>query len=173
MGPQRKMGIELSRLRPGEIIATAGALLLLVFMFALPWYEVHAVPGPPASAARVTTFDGWGLGHVRWLLVVTIVAALALAYFQAARRSPAIPVSLSVIVTVLALVSTLALLYKVLINVPGPDQLVDARAGAYLGLLSAILTLYGAFASMRQEGISPRDAPRQIETVRRGGAGGS
>ena len=162
------MDIHLSRLRPGEIIAAASAVLLLVFMFALPWYEVK--PGPGVSSS----LNGWhGLAHTRWLLVPTIVAALALASFQATRRSPAIPVTLSVSVTVLALLSSLVLIYKVLINVPGPGALVHARAGAYLGLLSAIGMLYGGFASMREEGISPRDAPMEIETIRRTGTGRS
>ncbi len=108
------MRIDISRLRPGEIIAGAAAVLLLVLMFAVPWYRV-----------RATSIDGWdSLTDLRWLLIVTIIAALALAYFQATRRAPAIPVNLSVIVTVLGLVSSLALIYRVLINVPGSDSVV-------------------------------------------------
>lgn len=166
------MDIEISRLRPGEIIAAASAVLLLVFMFALPWYGVRSARSP--SIGVTTNLSGWqGLTHTRWLLVVTIIAALALAYFQTTRPAPAIPVSLSLIVTVLALLTSLVLVYRVLINVPGSDQLVDAKAGAYLGLLSAFGILCGGFASMRQEGISPSDAPTEIETVRLGDTGGS
>jgi Mn2+/Fe2+ NRAMP family transporter len=169
------MVIAISRLRPGEIIAGAGAVLLLVLMFAVPWYGVKSTLTPTASTLGVSTsLDGWdSLSDLRWLLIVTIVAALALAYFQATRRAPAIPVSLSVIVTVLGLVSALALIYRVLINVPGSDSVVDARVGAYLGLASTLAILYGGYASMRQEGISPDDAPAEIETIRRGEPGGS
>jgi hypothetical protein len=169
------MDMQITRLRPGEIIAAASAVLLLVFMFGLPWYSVK--PGLPAagSAHAVSTkLSGWqGLTDIRWLILVTIIAALALAYSQATRRSPAIPVSLSVIVTVLALLTTLALIYRVLINVPGSDSLVEARVGAYLALLSALGILYGGFTSMRQEGISPSDAPTEIETVNARGTGGT
>jgi hypothetical protein len=162
------MRIDISRLRPGEIIAGAGAVLLLVLMFAVPWYGVKSTPSPTASSLGVSTsINGWdSLSHLRWLLIVTIIAALALAYFQATRRAPAIPVNLSVIVTVLGLVSSLALIYRVLINVPGSDSVVDARVGAYVGLVSALAILYGGFASMRQEGIAPQDAPAEIETIR-------
>jgi hypothetical protein len=161
------MGIVLSRLRRGEIIAGASAVLMLVFMFALPWYEERTPLG-------LDTFNGWdGITHVRWLLVVTIAVALALVYFQATRPAPAIPVTLSVILTVLALLSTVVLIYKVLINVPGPDAYVHVKVGAYLGLASALTMLYGAFLSMREEGISPRDAPTEIETIRPQGSGGS
>ncbi len=169
------MRIDISRLRPGEIIAGASAVLLLVVMFSVPWYRVKSTLSPTASTLGVSTsINGWdSLGHVRWLLIATIVAALALAYFQAARRAPAIPVNLSVIVTVLGLVSALALIYRVLINVPGSDSVVDVRVGAYLGLASALAILYGGFSSLRQEGIAPQDGPAEIETIRRGDPGGS
>jgi cytochrome bd-type quinol oxidase subunit 2 len=160
------MDIRLRRLRRGEVIVGASALLLLVFVFALTWYEQRTVAGEH-------TFTGWqGLPTARWLLLVTIVAALALVYFQAARRTPAIPVTLSVVVTVLALLTAIALIYKVLINPPGPSS-VDVKVGAYLGLVSSLALLYGGFASMRREGISSRDAPAEIEVVPLERPGGS
>jgi len=117
-----------------------------------------------SNLGQPTTFDGWnGLQTLRWLLLVTIVAALALAYFQASRRSPAIPVVLSVIVTVLGGLSALALIYRVLINTPAST--LDQRAGAYLGLVAAIVIAYGGYKSMREEtGTDP--AVLDIETVR-------
>lgn len=161
------MEIRRSRLRRGEIIAGASAVLLVAFMFALPWYD----EGRAGGRHRI---NGWqGLLHVRWLLLVTILAALALAYFQAARRAPAIPVTLSVIVTVLALLSAIVLIYKVLINPPGAHGPVDVEVGAYLGLASTAAMLYGGFASMRREGISSRDAPAEIEVVALERPGGS
>jgi hypothetical protein len=168
------MDLHPSRLRPGEWIAAAGAILLLVFLFALPWYAVKAPYRPTASLAGVATSrNGWhSLTHLRWLLMATIVTALALAYLQASRRAPALPVSFSVIVSVLAAISVVALIYRVLINVPGPDSVVDQRAGAYLGLLSGCAVLYGGYRSMRQEGVAQRDAP-EVPTVSPSGAGGS
>jgi hypothetical protein len=169
------MRIELSRLRAGEIAAGVSGLLLAVFMFALPWYGLKRALAPTASSLGISTsFDGWhALSHVRWLVLLTVIAALALAYFQAASRAPAIPVTISVIATVLGAITVLALIYRVLINVPGPANLVDVKPGAYLGLVTAIGVLVGAFVSMREEGISPRDAPAEIETVRAGAPAGS
>ena len=37
----------------------------------------------------------------------------------------------------LGIVTVLVLIYRVLINVPGADSVVDRRAGAYVGLVSA------------------------------------
>jgi hypothetical protein len=141
-------------------------VLLLVFMVALHWYGVKTPRGWNAATLGVpTSFTGWdALSHLRWLVVITVVSALALAYFQAAQRAPAIPACLSVIVTVLAIVTFVVLAYRVVIDVPGSGDL-HQEAGAWLGLLSALGIVYGGYASMRKEGISPRDAPGEVEMV--------
>jgi threonine/homoserine/homoserine lactone efflux protein len=95
--------------------------------------------------------------------VVTLALAFALVVAQAARRSPAIPVTLSMFVAVLGLISVLALIYRVLINPPAHEQ-----AGAFLGLLSAVALAYGGYLSLREEGIARRDAPAEIPVVRPG-----
>jgi len=143
-----------SRLRRGEILAGVSALLLLVFLLAGKWY------GSGANSR-----SGWqALTDLRWLLVVTIAAAFALVVTQTTRRAPAIPVTLSMIVTVLGLITVVALIYRVLIDAPAHEQ-----AGAYLGLLSASGLAYGGFLSLRQEGIARRDAPAEIPVIRPGG----
>jgi succinate-acetate transporter protein len=144
-----------SRLRRGEILAGAGAVLLLVFMLAGDWYG-------SGSHGR----SGWqALTDLRWLVIVTIALTLLLTVTQAVRRAPAVPAALSVIVTVLGIITVLALIYRVLIDAPAHEQ-----AGAYLGLLSAIALAYGAYASLRQEGVARRDAPAEIPVERPGGA---
>lgn len=159
-------GLDPRRLRLGEIVAGASAALLLVFMFALHWYAVSGKLSETLGRGlgQPTTWNGWnGLAHLHWLLLVTIIAALALAYFQAARPEPAIPIVLSVIVTVLGGLTALALIYRVLISTPGSN--LDQQAGAYLGLVAAIGIAYGGYKSMRQEaGTDP--ATLNIETVR-------
>ena len=74
------------------------------------------------------------------------------------------PVSLSVFVSVFALITVLILIDRVLIDPPGGD-LAEAKAGAYIGLLSAVVMLVGGFFSMRDEGIHHRDAPQEIEKL--------
>jgi hypothetical protein len=148
------MNLDPGRLRRGELLAGTGAVLLFVFLLAGKWYG-HG------GQART----GWeALTSLRWLLLVTIAAALALVAAQVARRSPAIPVTLSMIVAVLGLITVLALIYRVLISPPAHEQ-----AGAFLGLLSAIGLAYGGFLSLREEGIARRDAPRDIPVVTPGG----
>ena len=114
------------------------------------------------TAARVT---GWqALTDLRWLLLVTIVAAVALVFMQATRRAPAIPVTLSLIVMLLGLVTVVALIYRVLINpaaAPAGGRLprpAVARSGSRAA----------ATCSLRQEGIARRDERRDIPIVRPG-----
>jgi hypothetical protein len=169
------MGLDPSRLRRGELIVGAGTLVLLVSMFALKWYGPSAPFHPTAVSLGVpTSVNGWNaLTHLRWLMLVTIACGLALVYLQAARRAPAVPVTFSVIVTVLGLLTALALFYRVVINEPGSDGVIDQKAGAFVGLASAIAIVIGGYLSMRDEGIADRDAPSEIETVHLGNASGS
>jgi hypothetical protein len=148
------MDFDPSRLRRGELLAGAGAVLLLVFMLLGKWAGSHS---------------GWqALPSLRWLVAVTIAAAFGLLILQATRRAPAVPVTMSLIVTVLGIITVLALIYRVLINPPAHQH-----TAAYLGLLSAIGLGYGGYVSLREEGIARRDAPRDIPMVRPGHESGS
>jgi hypothetical protein len=139
----------------------AGAIVLLASMFLLSWY------GP-------TSLTGWeALTDLRWLLLLTIVASFALCYLQAARRSPALPISFSVIVIVLGVLTALALIYRVLINEPGSDSVVVQKPGAFVGLVSALAIVYGGYRSMREEGVAERDGPQEIKTVKLDRASGA
>src|SRR5579863_2219760 len=114
------MGFDMSRLRRGELLAGASAVLLLVFLLAGKWY---------GSGADAQT--GWqALTVLRWLIAVSVLAAFVLVILQTTRRTPAIPVTMSMIVAVLGLITVLALIYRVLIDMPAHQQ-----SGAYLGLL--------------------------------------
>jgi hypothetical protein len=148
-----------SRLRRGEWLVGAGAVALLVLMFAFKWYG----PGNITGSTYVNgTVNGWhGLTHVRWLILFTIAVSLSLPVAQATRRAPALPASISVIVPVLALITVLWLGYRVLISIPPHET-----AAAYVGLASAVAILAGGYLSLREEGIAPDDGPPEIPTVR-------
>jgi hypothetical protein len=135
-----------SRLRRGELTAAAAALVLLVLMLVLRCY---------GSRTTWETLTGW-----RWLGLVTVLTAFALAYFQAARRAPALPAVLSTVLTVLSLLSALWLAVDVALVQPAHE-----RFSSVLCLLAAGGLFYGALRSLREEGISPRDQPRDIPTV--------
>jgi hypothetical protein len=147
------MRIVPARLRRGEVIAGAAGMLLLALMFLVPWYGLTGSAQRSAAALGApVTVDGFiGLSVVRWPILLAVFAALSLLVSQVTQRAPALPVSFSVIATVLGAVVVLALLYRVLINVPGPDSRMDSKLGAYLGLLVACGLTYGAASSLREE----------------------
>jgi len=145
------VSFRLSRLRVGEWTIAAGSVILLASMLLAPWF----------TPARGHSLDGWhGLAHAHWLLVVSTAVGLAAAVLQASRRSPAIPVTISLIAGLLGAGSTVWLLYRVLLDPPGSREV-----GGFIGLLGAVTIAYGGWRSLRQEGIAPEDGPGEIPTV--------
>ena len=165
------MKFDPSRLRRGELIVGGGAVVLALALFVLPFYGVSGTFAPTlASEGQATSFDGWhGLLHLRWLVLIAVLAALALVWFQATRRAPAIPVTSGLIVMLLALLTALALIWRVLIDPPGGD--LDVRWGGYVALVGSLAMFYGGYLSMRQEGLGDRDVRTEIEIVRLPGTG--
>jgi hypothetical protein len=150
------MEFDPSRLRRGEMLAGASAVLLAVFMVGGKWYGTGTRDGGSRT--------GWqALTDLRWLLLVTIVAGVGLVFAQASRRAPAVPVTMSLVVMLLGLVTVVALIYRVLINAAAHQQ-----TAAYLGLLWALGIAWGGYLSLRQEGIARRDERRDIPIVRPG-----
>jgi hypothetical protein len=143
------METEPPHLRRGEIVAGAGGLALLIILFGLDWLRSAGV-----------TRDGWSAVPVlRWVIVVAALSALALTVAQATTRAPALPVSLSVIATVLSALTALLLIIRLLTTG------ATLQPGAYLGLLAAIGMTYGAFASLRAEHGWTPGPDHPIETV--------
>jgi hypothetical protein len=166
-----RIELELSRLRRGELIAGVSGIVLLASVLLLPWYGTSATAG---TIGRSISATGWSsLSILRWLILLASLAGIALALAQAAFRPPAVPVALSVVASALGVPTAIAVIYRVLINVPGPDNLIGQRFGAFLGLVGALALLYGALTSLREEGIASDDAVAAIPTVRPAGQDGS
>ncbi len=156
------MHFRLSRLRRGELVSAAAVVVMVVALFGLKWYGASAGP-----SGRSPAVNGWtGATHLRWLLVIAILAGVAVVVTQAACRAPAIPASLDVLATVVAFVAVLWLVFRVLLDAPA-HQLF----GAWLELIGALGLLAGAFGALRQEGIAAGDGPGEIPVVELGGPG--
>jgi hypothetical protein len=148
------MGFHPSRLRRGEVLAGASAVVLLVLLLVVDWYH-----GDGRTAGSLT---GWqALTDLRWLLLVAIALALGLVLAQAAMRAPAVPVTLSMFTMIFGIVSVVALAVRALIS-PPPHQ----QVGAYLGLLATLGVAVGGYLSFRQEGVAARDERTDIPVVR-------
>src|SRR5437588_7060217 len=98
------MHLKSSRLRRPEWVIGIGGVVLLLATFLLPWYTVVKSSAPPGPKYFITeSIDGWhGLAVVRWLIVLTILAAFAVVFFQARERAPALPVAFTMLAAPLA-----------------------------------------------------------------------
>jgi len=150
--------VQLSRLRRGEIIALVSALVIVVLVFAVPWFQFTNPDGSHTSA------NAWNsLPTLRWLILVTAATGLLLGYFQASRAAPALPVTWDVIVVTLSAITTVILLIRILTGEGSP------RAGAFAGLVAVAALTAGAFLSLREEGGWTPGPEHPVETIVIGG----
>jgi hypothetical protein len=138
-------------------------------MLALPWYALGVPIHAPFPVAAPATITGWNvLTTVRWLAVLTIGVTIV--------GEPLIRVSAR-LTRVAAGVTTLALAYRVLINLPDSAKVEAPLVCAYLGLVAAAAIAVGARspesprAGDRAEG--PRDGSRGAHSPRSGEVGSS
>ena len=122
-------------IRRAQLLAAVSALVLLVLLFALKWYG----PGAITSSYQTSTVNGWqGLIHLRWLILVTVASAFALAALGVIAPRSRLQLPLSLILTLLALATLLWLGYRVLISIP-PGE----KPAAFAGLACALAIFLG------------------------------
>ena len=151
------------RVHRGELISLCSALLLLIIMFALEWYGVDEMPGPDTARTGLSHAENaWhALTVVRWVMLAAIAVSLGSVVVHATQRSHGVKTDTGLIVWLLGSATAALLVYRVLIDLPSPNSVVDQKLGAYLGLLSAVGIAYGGFQSMREERVRARRfAPR-------------
>jgi hypothetical protein len=151
-----------SRLRAGEWTAAAGAALLLVALF-LDWFSLLAIEFGNTGVVARDVESGWsGLG---WLTLVFAVAAIAvgawMAFAVATARPVAQVVAASVLTATVGTIAFVALVLRVLIFQPGPNNITEVRYGAWLGLLGALLVALGGWWALKDE---RTDAPESAYT---------
>ena len=134
------------RLTQGQKIAGIAGLVLLISLF-LSWYGVD-FDGLEDIAGVDTTVDAWGaFDLIDLVLFLTAVAAIAYAALAAAGRHVDLPVSPAQVVAGLGALSALLVLYRIL-NQPGPNDLIDVKYGAFIGLLASAAIAYAGVRSL-------------------------
>ena len=143
--------MELSRLRPGELIAAGGGAALLVVMF-FDWYAAGGTTEVGGRDIVISVgFSAWEVfGFTDVLLALAGLLAIGLAVVTAARRSPALPVAGSVITTTVGVLATLLVFYRIL-DQPGPNEFIEVKLPAFLGFLCTLAIAAGGWRSMRDE----------------------
>jgi hypothetical protein len=140
------------RLRLGEWIAALAGVGLIVSL-TLDWY---------GARGRETGISGFAAFDVIDLLLVLVAAVgIALAIIQATRDRPALPAAAAVLTVTAGILGALLVLYRI-VNEPGPDDVVEVRSGAYLGLLATAALTAGGWLSLADEhvrGVPPGPEP--------------
>jgi hypothetical protein len=136
-----------------ELIEAAGASLLLVALLFLKWFGVGGAVGRFAPRAAAAGSEGaWHtLTVLRWPALLAAGLALLPVFVRPVRRWVGLPRRTHTAVAVLGAVTTLLIGYRVLIDLPDPNRVVDQKAGAILGLLGALLIVIGGVESMRAQ----------------------
>jgi hypothetical protein len=137
----------MGRVRDGEWIAGAGGVALLAAMF-LHWYGAG-----PFEATAWQAFDVLDV-----VLALLALVPLGLVVTQATRSSPSIPVALSVLTTLAGGLAGLLILYRI-VNQPGPNDVVQVQAGAWLGFVAALVIAGGGWRSLSVEAIPGAPLP--------------
>jgi hypothetical protein len=122
-------------------------------MFLTKWYGLAGVPDPSAARPAISIAeDAWnGLTTVRWIMLLTIAAALGSVVLHASQRSHGTRTDTSRIVFALGSMTSILLLYRVLIALPQASRVIDQKLGAILGLVCALGIAVGGFESMHEQ----------------------
>jgi hypothetical protein len=172
---------DVSRLRRGERIAAIGGVLLFILLF-FNWYDISvsiSAAGITRSGdvASVSAWDAFSFIDI-YLLVVALVA-IGLAALTASQRTPALPVTASVITTAVAALGTLLILFRI-VDTPGGSGSffggsvdVSPTIWAFVALIVTAGITYAGYLSMREEGTTLGDVRAQASAAFEGSGSGS
>lgn len=141
--------MDLRRLRSGELLAGFSAVTLLAVMF-MDWF------------GGATAWDA--LTFVRVALVITALLALSIVVLTVT-RTVAMACSAAGITVGVGSITLLLLLYRVVINEPGPNAVVDIGPGAYVGVLLVFGAVAGAWRTLADERTTAAASIEQTERV--------
>jgi hypothetical protein len=126
-----------TRIRLGELLATIGAVCLIVSL-TLPSYE--------NIEGKLSAWSTFGPAII--LLMAAALAALALLLATITERTPALPVATAVWCVLFGALAVIAAIVRLLER---PDHATSLCAGAWLALVGAVAVLLGAWQSIRDE----------------------
>jgi hypothetical protein len=155
--PQRRLLP--ARARRGELVSAIAALALLALMFLAKWFGVDGIPGRSQVSSAENAWHG--LTVTRWLMLLTIFVTLASLVIHVMQRGHGAQTDTGRVIAFLGTVTAVLLTWRVLIDLPSPNSVVDQKLGAYLGLLSAYAIALGGYYSVRSGAARPASARRR------------
>jgi hypothetical protein len=142
------MGLDVHKLRRGEMIATLGAAVLAIAVF-LPWYHTNETNASiNGLQGHISAWDAHSI--VRFLLLAAALAPLILAYIIV--RDLALSWPRGELTAVVSIAALGLILYFGLIDRPGNLRAgISLDYGWYVALVAGGLMLYGAAARSSEQ----------------------
>ena len=168
------MDLWLSRLRAGEWLTAAAAILMLIDMFAPAWFAAHAGRRGSATAIARVSLNGWQTSLPAGVLALVVCGGgVGIWLATATRRSPALPVVLNTLLMPLSLALVVLVAVRVLVLPPSVHAAVlgsartttSVRPGAWAAVALSVALYASLYIALRREGVAPADAPAEIETL--------
>jgi hypothetical protein len=146
--------LDSSRLRTGEIVAGIGGVALFLFLF-FDWFGGGAeVTGSVVNGTATLShpgISGWDAltDLPGFLIILSGIAGIALAYLAAAGQRVNIPVRRGAITALLGVLAVLLILWRMFAGSP------TLKIGVFLGLGAAIAITAGALMALGEDGFEP------------------
>lgn len=158
--------MDLNRLTQGEKIAGVSAILLFIFMF-FDWYGV-TISGGGETINLGGGGNAWdALDFIPILLLIAIIATVAVVVIEATDNDVDLPVHGAAIITVVGVVSTLLILFRIIdtptfASIGGVSAEGSVKFGIFLSLIAAAGMAFGGWRTMQEEGTTFGDAADRL-----------
>ena len=157
-----------SKLKPGEIIAAVGAVILLVGILFLNWYsfggDFETAFGDVkfSTSTSIGAWDGEGfLGVIANLIILIAgVVGLGLAVVKLTSKSVSLPVAASALTAGMGIAAFVMVVLRIIFR---PGEISSSlEFGIFVALVGAIVLAVGGWMSRKEEGATFSDAKDQL-----------
>ncbi len=155
--------MDFSKLKPGEIVAAIGGVVVLVGILFLNWYGMPS--GKFLAGFGIdTSLGAWNANNFLEVVANLIILAagivgIGLAIVKLASKSVALPVAASAITAGAGIAAAVLVVLRILIK---PVSGLDLEFGIFVTLVGAVVLLVGGWMSMKEEGTTFSEAKDQI-----------
>ena len=162
--------MDLARLRFGDWVMGMAGLAVLVTMF-MDWFQIPSLVlfGSVDQSVGALGVNAWeAFSVIDFILALAAVMAIASFVLTATQPTAAVPLALSSLTTLVAIVAWLLVVIRMIWPpdlTPGPEVDVDRAAGAWLGLVATAALAAGCLASIRDETSPEPDHPAEPRLV--------
>ncbi len=158
--------MDMNKLKPGEIIAAIGAIILLIGILFLNWYsfggDIETAFGNFSAKTSIGAWDGEGfLGFIANLIILIAgVVGIGLAVVKLASKSVSLPVAASALTAGTGIAAVVMIVLRIIFR---PGEISSSlKYGIFVALVGAIVESVGGWMSMKEEGATFSEAKDQL-----------